>query len=633
MNCEQVEELLSTYLDNALAPAERREVAIHLQACTKCSALLAEFRQNDILLSRLPRISPHPALRERIFSSPELLELTGTTDKSADMGSHWTQPHIPGASVIHSGYARRTMPGRPQLVALPGGRNTAPHPTIEPARESSNPGKRRRKLSPVMAAAIAALLLIAILTAGLLGRSLLLQRPGISNQGGITPPASGPQSLGPLAAGMRFAFLRDGALWSTLADGNTAHPERLTPTNVTVAAGWVVSPTMPGHMAGDMLAYIDLQKALVHTIRSDGQQDTVIGQSLLKADTAPSTVWDTSTGAFILNSLAWSKDGSMLAFVGDPQGIGQTNLYLYSTQTGKVQKVSPSLQGGAASRPIWSPDGTRLAFEFTQNGAVSIFDYNTQNLGVLDITNLPASQGTSANGVLTLDWSPDVNAPAITWSLGSIGHIRSLWIHHVGMGGTLDPQQLLAGDYVQAIYSRTGNGAMGSWMLVMDVSGQAGDIWRIDISGKQNLVQLSQGKQVGFAQWSPDGTHVAYLAAVSAGVGTAHIVSTITGTDIVIANGVAAVPAPAWSTNSQELAYSTGKQVAVINLATGKQETMPGLQGTATDFAWSVSAPHQLVVALSDERQGIYLVDTQRLSTLQLDKISTDSSIQWSEIP
>jgi len=43
MNCEQVEELLSAYLDNALAPEEWREVTAHLQTCTKCSAMLAEY--------------------------------------------------------------------------------------------------------------------------------------------------------------------------------------------------------------------------------------------------------------------------------------------------------------------------------------------------------------------------------------------------------------------------------------------------------------------------------------------------------------------------------------------------------------------------------------------------------------
>ena len=47
MNCERVEDLLSAYLDNALAFEEWREVNVHLQNCPKCSAMLAEFSRND----------------------------------------------------------------------------------------------------------------------------------------------------------------------------------------------------------------------------------------------------------------------------------------------------------------------------------------------------------------------------------------------------------------------------------------------------------------------------------------------------------------------------------------------------------------------------------------------------------
>ncbi len=55
MNCEQVEELLSAYLDDALAPEERVDVAAHLQECSQCSSILVDFRRFDALLKQLPR--------------------------------------------------------------------------------------------------------------------------------------------------------------------------------------------------------------------------------------------------------------------------------------------------------------------------------------------------------------------------------------------------------------------------------------------------------------------------------------------------------------------------------------------------------------------------------------------------
>ena len=98
MNCERVEELLSAYLDNALAFEEWREVSAHLQICAKCSVMLAEFRRNDALIARLPRVDPDPALRNRIFSSPEYLELTGTFDISSEAHKDWTVPKLPASS-------------------------------------------------------------------------------------------------------------------------------------------------------------------------------------------------------------------------------------------------------------------------------------------------------------------------------------------------------------------------------------------------------------------------------------------------------------------------------------------------------------------------------------------------------
>ncbi|TMC87222.1 MAG: zf-HC2 domain-containing protein, partial [Chloroflexi bacterium] len=85
MNCEQVEELLSVYLDDSFAVGETAETALelqhdiaaHLQDCVRCSTTLADFRRFDILLAQMPRISPSPALREKIFTSPEYFELTG----------------------------------------------------------------------------------------------------------------------------------------------------------------------------------------------------------------------------------------------------------------------------------------------------------------------------------------------------------------------------------------------------------------------------------------------------------------------------------------------------------------------------------------------------------------------------
>ena len=639
MNCEQVEELLSAYLDNALAPEERRTVAIHLHQCTHCSSILADFRRFDALLSQLPRVTPAQELRERIFSSPEYLELTGTFDahpatEEEEDGDNWTLPH-PAAK-----HPWRNTPGRPRLVAIPGGRSgqksrstSSAKPTlgrVPLVRQSHRNGKLRLAIGALVAAVLITLALGSILTLNLLSKSA-----PITNHRTTTPPLQDQQQQLPLSAGKRFVFLRGGALWSTLADAS-AKPERLTPTNVTVGPNWVVSPPLPGRSAGDMVAYIDLQSATVHTIRSDGLQDTVIKQPLLKHGISPASVWDTQTGMAILNSLTWSSDGSMFAFIADPAGTGLTNLYIYSKETGAVQMVALSTKG-SVSNPVWSPDGVRLAFELAHNGTVSILDYNTQNRGLLTIADSIASQSNPGDSILTLDWSADVNMPAITWSVGTIGHVHSVWIRRVGVAGTVE-SLLMRGDYVQAIYSRNGHGGEGSWLLVSSIIGRPGDLWRVDAVPGASLVPLTNGRQVGFAWWSPDGTQVDYLDTISAGVGTFHLINLTTGIDTLIANGVADTPAPAWSMDSQQLVYSTGTENEVVSPANPQTIQKPlilKLHGPASAYVWSVTAnsSRQLVVAQNDVQQGIYLVNTQQNTFAQVDHSGANGPIWWTEIP
>lgn len=634
MNGEHVEEQLSAYLDNALTQSERRDIALHLQACPHCMISLAELRQNDILLAQLPRVSPHPALRERIFSSPEILELTGTAHARFLISDEWTRP-------LHSRYGKHD--GRPQLVSLPGGRSariqeaevppTPPTIRLHPSSSAAPPRKKQAFSSLQMA--LAAVIIVALASAGLFGLITRHQAAmNTANGGAITPPAAGPGpgQSGPLAAGTRFVFLRDGTLWSTLAGRSNQKPERLTPPNVTVAANWLISPVLAGHTAGDMLVYIDLRSATIHIIRSDGQQDTTIQQPLLKKGITPDTVWETATGETILNGIAWSRDGSMLAFVGDSSGDGQTKLYLYTLATGKVQPVPLNLNG-SASHPAWSPDSTRLALEVMHDGVTSILDYNVQSQGTLDLSNLPAAQGNSANGVLDLGWSPSTSDPAVTWDLGTIGHISSLWVHHVGVNGTAYPRLLLSGNYVQALYSPSGDNGAGSWLVITMVSGLAGDIWRIDLTAGAVAVQLSRGKQVSLARWAADGSTIFYMDQQTNGAGSGYIVNAASGINQLIANNVAASPLPAWSANNHQLAYSTGTRINIVNVQNGGQVVQLPLQGPATSLSWSPGTAQQLVVSLGDRARGIYLVDTTRNTSLQLDQLGTSSTIQWSEIP
>ena len=106
-----------------------------------------------------------------------------------------------------------------------------------------------------------------------------------------------------------------------------------------------------------------------------------------------------------------------------------------------------------------------------------------------------------------------------------------------------------------------------------------------------------------------------------------------TATDMLVAIGVANEPTPAWSADDQQLVYSTGQQSVIVDVQGSLTLHPLKIHGFASFFSWSVSSPHQLVIALNDEQAGVYLVDTQRNSALQLDQQALDSPIFWTEIP
>ncbi|HEY1349760.1 MAG TPA: zf-HC2 domain-containing protein [Ktedonobacteraceae bacterium] len=603
MNCEQVEEHLSAYLDNMLAPEEYRALTIHLQNCLRCMLSLTELRQNDLLLAHLPRFHPSAVLYERIFSAPECVgQIRALSEQGTRAGRQMLQVHTP--------------------LNLPDRLTCAPPAHVSPSRPTP--------FIPLKWA-LAAALTIVLGAATFFG--LNFTRPArTALPAAITPPAAGPDSRQtiPLAAGTRCVFLRDGTLWSVLIDGEAHQPERLTPADVTVAAGWQVNPRAHGHLAGDMLAYIDQQSARIHTIRSDGQLDTAVPQVLLKG-VGGATDWAGNTATAILNSLAWSTDGSTLAFVGNSTADGQTHLYLYSLATQTVQEVSSGLPGNAAHL-AWSPDSTRLAFTLAYNGTMSVLDYNIQSREVLNLSNLAASRGDSARQILTLGWSLATSAPAVTWSLGSIGRISSLWIHRVGTTGSLYPQLLLGGTYLQALYSPGAGHGAGSWLVVTTIAGRAGDAWHIDLTPGAQALPVSQGKQISLTRWSPDGAGVFYLDGQNNGSGSGHLVDLTNGSDRLLSSNVAANPAPTWSEDGRQLAYSAGTIVTFVSITDGSQVARSQLPGRIINLAWSPLANHRLIVVLDSPDAGLYLVDGLHSAPVRLAQAAA-SGIQWTEIP
>jgi Tol biopolymer transport system component len=622
MKCEQVREQLSAYLDSQLAREEREEIAIHLQTCMGCSAAIVDLRRFDILIGRLPRVSPDDSLREKIFSSAEYRELTGTFGIS-------TLPDQPTAPCQRINRRPGSRRARPYLVALP---TTAPQSSLPDPRRSAHAWRFRPSRSYFTRLLVSMLLLLALSLGAFISWRFWPQQPSLAaNAHLLLPSTSG------LPAGVRFVFQRGSTLWSA-ADNATGEAIQLTLPNTTVAEDWAVRPALPGRKAGNMLAYIDLQDAHVHLIGSDGLHDKALPQPLLKPGVSPGSVWDTDTGAAILHSLAWSDDGAMLAFVADPQGTGQTALYIYALNSDSLQVV-PLPQPGKATHPVWSPDSVRIAFAFQQGEQSGILDYNVKNQGILTITPNVKTPAHPDDAVLALAWSPDLDEPALTWSVGSPGNIHSLWWQRVGVELNESPRLLTEGIYQQATYNASSYQKNGGWLLVAAEDGRAADLTIVNLAAE--AVQLTQNKHTELAMWSPDGSAICYIEITandatdttsSNRIGNLHVVEIASGTDVLVSTDVVNTPAPAWALDSTRLAYSTNEALLTVTRKMLKTSQLLPVQGITSKFTWSISPSNRLLLAINEGETGIYQINIDDNTARRVDSKPANGPFVWTQI-
>jgi Tol biopolymer transport system component len=111
-------------------------------------------------------------------------------------------------------------------------------------------------------------------------------------------------------------------------------------------------------------------------------------------------------GCGTLSHLAWSPDGSRLAFV-DGTGLGGVQLYLIDADGGRLTQLTQFHVDEHPTHPTWSPDGTSIAFSldhgFGTPRSVDVISTDGSGLAVL----LPNVQQHPGGWDLAPAWAPD----------------------------------------------------------------------------------------------------------------------------------------------------------------------------------------------------------------------------------
>jgi dipeptidyl aminopeptidase/acylaminoacyl peptidase len=266
-----------------------------------------------------------------------------------------------------------------------------------------------------------------------------------------------------------------------------------------------------------MIAYIGTQGGLpeLYVVPAAGGTNTKVSGTL-------------TGGSSGVSGMAWSPDGTRLAFVADADTAGLPELYVVGAGGGAVTKVSGTMVGGSTGVldnfegvPFrWAPAGDRLAFLATKDDASTTELYVVGPAGGA-VTRV-SGQVPIGDAVSEYAWSPDGSQLAfILFDAVNTGVNIDVFLANAGGGPT--------------VASGVGNATKDVDLLLWSLGGELG--FRVDRDGAGHYdLEVAAGINMSnlldvvtpaapFANtnyavnasrtpptWSPEGGRVAFLA-------------------------------------------------------------------------------------------------------------------------
>jgi Tol biopolymer transport system component len=194
--------------------------------------------------------------------------------------------------------------------------------------------------------------------------------------------------------------------------------------------------------------------------------------------------------------------------------------------------------------PLWSPDGSKIAFESTRDGDFEVYVMNTDGSGQVNVTNAPGTADAPD------DWSPDGSRIVITRGWGAEGEVFVVnadgsepvnLTDSPGFDGAADWSP--DGSKIAFTSDRSGTDEI----YVMNPDGS-------DVAG----LTTATPEEAFWPVWSPDGTKIAFSSEQD---GTREIyVMNADGSGVLnLTDSPSFDGEPAWSPDGSKLAFTTNR--------------------------------------------------------------------------
>ena len=275
--------------------------------------------------------------------------------------------------------------------------------------------------------------------------------------------------------------------------------------------------------------------ALLAVVNTDGTGLKAIGTDLSDMESILSSVH----GSGWQRSFRWSPDGTKMAFEWE-KGMS-TYIYVADADGSNLVKLYPDAPN---SHPVWSHDSGKIAFK-TKSSLMSV---NIDGTGLTYLSN--GTDGTKYGIKYGYHWSPDDSKLLYVTSTKEVDEEEQFGIFVVNADGT-KRVEIMRGAYFENTRWSPG----GRKILFALGVGEDHELYAVDTDGR-NLILLSKGDISG-ASWSPDGGRIAFMKDHSL-----HTMNT-DGTGKMM---LSAVWSYAWNPSGDKIAFSL-----VVDTKTGKK--------------------------------------------------------------